>query len=45
LRGAPYEVEGFLMEAIGLIIDDDSYYTEVPPALIAQIDFLPCKAE
>ena len=45
LRGAPEEVEGLLMETIGLIINDDRYYPEIPPALIAQIESLPREVE
>jgi hypothetical protein len=45
LRGAPEEVEGLLMETIGLIINDNRYYPEILPTLIAQIESLPCEAE
>ena len=45
LRRAPNEVEGFLMETIGLIINDNRYRPEIHPALIAQLESLPCEAE
>ena len=45
LRGTPQEIEGLLVEAIWLIINHDRHRPEIPPALVAQIDSLPCKAE
>ena len=45
LRGTPGEVEGFLMEAIGLIVNEYRHYPEIPPALIAQNETFPCKTE
>ena len=45
LRGTPYEVEGFLVEAIGLIVNDDRHRPEILPALIAQTESFPCKTE
>jgi len=45
LRGTPHEVEGLLVEAIRLIINDYSHRPEILPALIAQPELLPCKAE
>jgi hypothetical protein len=37
LRGTPHEVEGLLVEAIGLIINEYRHRPEPPPALIAQV--------
>ena len=44
-RGMPHEIEGLLVEAIWLIINHNLHRPEIPPALIAQIESLPCKAE
>ena len=45
LRGMPHEVEGLLVEAIGLIINDHRHYPEIPSALVAQTESLPSKTE
>ena len=45
LRGTPQEIEGFLVEAIGLIVNDHCHRPEILPALIAQEESLPCKTE
>src|SRR4030095_6373277 len=45
LRGSPHAVEGLLVEAIGWIIDDNRPRPETHPALIAQTEPCPCKAE
>ncbi len=45
LRGTPDVVEGLLVEAIWLSINHNRHCPETPPALIAQIESLPCKAE
>ena len=45
LRGTPQEVEGLLVEAIGLIVNDHRHRPEILPALIAQTESCPCKAE
>jgi len=43
LQGASHVVEGLLVEAIGLIVNDDRHRPEIPPALIAQTEggFIP----
>jgi hypothetical protein len=45
LRGKPDFAEVLLVEAIRLIIDQNRHYPEIHPALIAQIESFPCKAE
>ncbi len=45
LRRLPDVAEGLLVEAIGLIINQNRHNPEVLPALIAQRESLPCKAE
>jgi len=45
LRGTPEEVEGLLVEAIGLIVNDNCHRPEIPPTLIAQRESFPCKSE
>ena len=45
LRGTPHEGEVLLVEAIGLIINKYCHRPETPPALIAQTEPCPCKAE
>ena len=45
LRGAPYQVKGLLVEAIGLIVNENRYRPEILPALITQTESFPCKAE
>ena len=45
LRGTPHEVEGLLVEAIWLVVNEDCHRPEILPALIAQTDSFPCKAE
>ena len=45
LRGTPQEVEGLLVEAIGLIVDDHRHRPETLPTLIAQPESIPCEAE
>ena len=45
LRGAPHQVEGLLVEAVGLTVDDHRYRPETPAALVAQNEPLSCKAE
>ena len=44
-RGRPHKVEGLLVEAVWLIVNEYRHRPEIPPALIAQIESLPCKAE
>lgn len=45
LRGSPQEVEGLLVEAIWLIVNDHRHRPEILPALIAQTESFPCKTE
>lgn len=45
LRGTPQEVEGLLVEAIWLIVNDNRHDPEILPALIAQTESFPCKTE
>ena len=45
LRGTPHEVEGLLVEVIWLIINEYRHRPETLPALIAQKEPFPCKAE
>jgi hypothetical protein len=45
LRGTPQEVEGLLVEAIGLIVNDHRHRPENLPALIAQTESFPFKTE
>ncbi len=45
LRGTPHEVEGLLVEAVWLIVNENRHRPEIPPALITQTEPLPCKAE
>jgi len=45
LRGTPHKVEGLLVEAIGLIVNDNCHRPEILPALIAQMESFPCKSE
>jgi hypothetical protein len=45
LRGTPDVAEGLLVEAIRLIINHNRHRPEIPPALIAQTELLPCKVE
>ena len=44
-RGTPHEVEGLLVEAIGLTVNEYCHRPETPPALIAQIESFPSKTE
>ena len=44
-RGTPHEVEGLLVEAIGLIINEYHHRPETLPTLIAQTEPFPCKTE
>ena len=43
LRGTPHKVEGLLVEAIGLIVNDNCHRPEILPALIAQQNRSPVK--
>ena len=45
LRGTPHKVEGLLVEAMRLIVNDNSHRPEIPPALITQTESFPCKTE
>ena len=44
-RGTPHEVEGLLVEAVWLIVNDNRHRPEILPALIAQAESSPGKAE
>jgi hypothetical protein len=44
-RGTPHELEGLLVEAIWLIINEYRHHPETLPAFIAQKESFPCKAE
>ena len=44
-RGTPHEVEGLLVEAIWLIVNEYRHRPETLPALIAQTEPFPTKAE
>ena len=45
LRGTPQEVEGLLVEAIWLTINEYRHHPAIFPALIAQTESFPCKTE
>ena len=45
LRGMPHEAEVLLVEVIGLAVNEYHHRPEIPPALIAQTESLPCKAK
>ena len=45
LRGTPDEIEGLLVEAIGLTVDHYRHNSEIPPALITYIKALPYKVK
>ena len=45
LWGMPDQVQGLLVEAICLIVDDDRHRSETLPALVAQAEPDPGKAE
>ena len=45
LGGTPDVAEGLLVEAIGLIVNQDRDCPEILSTLIAQIETLPCKAK
>jgi hypothetical protein len=45
LGGTPDIAEGLLMEAIGLIVNQNCHRAETPPTLIAKDESFPCKAE
>ncbi len=44
-RGTPHEVEGFLVETIGLLVNENRHDPEILSALIAQNESFPCKTE
>ena len=44
-RGLPHEVEGLLVEAVWLIVNEHRHRPEIRPALIAQTDSFPYKTE
>ncbi len=44
-RGTPHQVEGLLAEVIRLAVNEDRHRPEALPALIAQLEPFPCKAE
>ena len=44
-RGTPHEVEGLLVEAIGLIINEYRHRPETLRTLIAQNEPFPCKTK
>ena len=43
--GTPHEVEGLLVEAIWLIVNENRHRPEILPALIAQTELFPCKLD
>ena len=43
LRGRPHKVEGLLVEAVWLIVNEYRHRPEIRPALIAQAESFPYK--